>query len=139
MTHLDSPAVARPSLAEQTFWWFHRIVAIYCLMFGTLYWVRLIGVYEGPLWRFDLMPVQWQIAATVLAALYPFAGIGLWMLASWGPVIWMICAATEIVMYAGFPEYFGAKNSVVLSHLFAIALFAAFRVVIYFERRRHRQ
>ena len=81
-----------------------------------LYWIRLIGFYDGPLWRFDLMPVHWQVAAVVLAAFFPFAAIGLWMLASWGPVIWFICAATETVMYLGFPDLFGQRMLIVASH-----------------------
>lgn len=136
MSYLDSPAVSRPSIAEQAFWWMHRVIASYCLMFGTLYWVRLIGLYEGPLWRFDLMPVHWQVAAAILAVLYPFAGIGLWMLASWGPVIWVICALAEAIMYVGFPHLFGAKTAVVLSHLLVASLYAGFRVVLYFQRRK---
>jgi len=136
MPYRESPSVLRPTPAQHAFWWFHRIIAVYCLMFGTLYWIRLIGFYDGALWRFDLMPVHWQIAATVLAALYPFAGIGLWMISSWGPVIWVLCAATEIVMYAGFPHLFGAKYSVVGSHLLVAMLYATFRVVIHFQRIR---
>ena len=83
------------------------MIALYCLLFGVLYWIRLIGIYDGALWRFDLMPVHWRVTTVVLAAFFPFAGIGLWMMASWGPVIWFICAATEAVMYLGFPELFG--------------------------------
>ncbi len=139
MVYRDSPAIARPSVAEQAFWWFHRIIAVYCVMFGTLYWVRLIGVYDGALWRFDLMPVQWQIAATMLAALYPFAGIGLWMLTSWGWVIWLLCAVTEVIMYAGFPQYFGAKYSVVALHVAVALLYVAFRVVLRVQARDVRQ
>lgn len=136
MAYRESPAVMRPSSAQQAFWWFHRIIAVYCLMFGTLYWVRLIGLYEGPLWRFDLMPVHWQIAAAILAALYPFAGIGLWMLTSWGPVIWVLCALTEVVMYAGFPDLFGAKMTVVASHALVAILYAVFRIVLYYQARK---
>jgi hypothetical protein len=138
MAYRDSPAVLRPSAAEQAFWWFHRIIAGYCLLFGALYWIRLIGIYEGSLWRFDLMPVHWQIAAAILAVLYPFAGIGLWMLTSWGPVIWFICAVTETTMYAGFPELFGAKYSVVIAHALVMLLYTTFRVVMILQRRRAR-
>jgi hypothetical protein len=99
-----------PTTAEVTFYWFHRVIAAYCLMFGLLYWIRLIGIYDGPTWRFDLMPVHWQVASVTLAVLFPFAASGLWMLASWGPVIWFLCAAMEGVMYAGFPELFGDKR-----------------------------
>lgn len=129
-------AVARPSTAALTFAWFHRIIAAYCLLFGVLYWIRLIGFYEGPLWRFDLMPVHWQVAAVSLSVLFPFAAIGLWMLASWGPVIWFICAAAETAMYAGFPNYFGQRPIIVMSHVLVALLYAAFRLVLYFQSRR---
>jgi hypothetical protein len=135
MAYRESPAVLRPTPAQQAFWWFHRIIAVYCLMFGTLYWIRMVGLYDGVLWRFDLMPVHWQIAAAALAALYPFAGIGLWMVSSWGPVIWFLCAAGEIVMYAGFPDLYGAKYSVVVSHVLVAILYAAFRLVLHRQRR----
>jgi hypothetical protein len=124
------------SRVETLFAWFQRIVAVYCMMLGMVYWVRLIGYYDQPLWRFDLMPVHWQIAATLLSVFFPFAGAGLWMLASWGPVIWFICAAAEITMFVGFPHLFGRQDVVVASHLFAGCLYLAFRVVLYVQARR---
>jgi len=124
-----------PSLAEQAFVWFQRLVAGYCLLFGVLYWVRLIGVYDGPLWRFDLMPVQWQVAAVTLAVFYPFAAIGLWMLASWGPVIWVICAATETAMYFLFPDLYGHRLLIVSSHLAVAVLYIGFRLLIRWQHR----
>jgi len=87
--------VLQPSTTEVIFAWFQRVIAGYCLLFGILYWIRLIGIYPGELWRFDLMPVHWQVAAATLAVFFPFAAAGLWMLASWGPVIWFICAITR--------------------------------------------
>lgn len=124
-----------PTTAELSFWWFHRVIAAYCLLFGVLYWVRLIGIQDGPDWRFDLMPVHWQVASVTLAALFPFAAIGLWMLASWGPVIWFICAAIEVTMYAGFPELFGEKLAIVVAHACVALLYIAFRVVLYLQKR----
>ena len=124
-----------PSTVDLTFFWFHRMIAVYCLLFGVLYWIRLIGVYDGPLWRFDLMPTHWRVACSVLAVLFPFAAIGLWMLASWGPVIWVICALTETVMYLGFSDMFGHRWLIIASHAFVIALYATFRLLIYFQNR----
>lgn len=124
-----------PSLVEVLFAWFQRVIAAYCLLFGILYWVRLIGFYHAPLWRFDLMPVHWQIAAAVLAVSFPLAAAGLWMLASWGPVIWFICAATEIVMYAGFPKLFGEHRQILFSHAAVTLLYIAFRVLLYRQSR----
>lgn len=123
-----------PSLAEVSFAWFHRIIAVYCLMFGVLYWIRLVGYYPGPLWRFDLMPVHWQVASVTLAALFPFAAIGLWMLASWGPVVWFLCAVLEGAMYWGWPDLFGERHIIVASHAVVAALYIIFRLVIHREK-----
>ena len=124
-----------PNAVERVFVWFQRVIAAYCLMFGVLYWIRLIGLYDGPLWRFDLMPIHWQVAAVTLAVFFPFAAIGLWMLASWGPVIWFICAATETIMYAGFPELYGSRILIVVSHLLVALTYAGLRFLIFWQKR----
>ncbi|EBW1604023.1 hypothetical protein CLF39_27330 [Salmonella enterica subsp. enterica serovar Kottbus] len=103
-------------------------------MFGLLYWVRLVGIYPGDLWRFDLMPTHWQATSVTLAVLFPFAAIGLWMLASWGPVVWFICAVMETAMYWGRPDLFGSRITVVATHLTIAVVYIIFRVVI--ARRR---
>jgi hypothetical protein len=128
----------RISTTALAYQWFHRAVAVYCLLFGLAYWVRLIGFYQGALWRFDLMPPHWQVAAVVLAVLFPFAASGLWMLASWGPVIWFICAAAETVMYAGFPELYGERFPILFAHGLVLLLFLAFRAALFLEDRRRR-
>lgn len=130
--------VAPASVAETVLVWLHRVVAVYCLLFGVLYWIRLIGVYDGLTWRFDTMPIYWQAAGVCLAVFFPFAAIGLWMLASWGPVVWAICAVTEIVMYAGFPEFFGERIGTVAVHLMIAAFYAMLQLVIYLQKRRAR-
>lgn len=135
---VSGQARLQPSTVELTFAWFQRIIALYCLLFGVLYWIRLIGFYPGNLWRFDLMPVEWQVAAVTLAVFFPFAAAGLWMLASWGPVIWFICAVTESAMYAGFPHIFGKRLLIVASHAAVALLYIVFRVVIYLQKRRLR-
>lgn len=125
----------RLSATEAGFEWFQRAMAAYCLLFGVLYWIRLIGLHDGALWRFDLMPVHWQVASVTLAVFFPFASIGLWMFASWGAVIWFICAVTEALMYAGFPDLFGHRHSILIAHALVLLLYATFRIVIHMQRR----
>jgi len=134
--HDDEAMLPVASTAEIAMIWFFRIMAIYCLLFGTLYWIRLSGVFPGANWRFDLMPPYWQVAASSLAVLFPFAAIGLWLTASWGAVIWFACAVAEIVMYVGFPDLFGAKPMIALSHGLVILLYVGFRVAIAWQKRR---
>ena len=71
----------------------------------------------------------------MLAVFFPFAAIGLWMLASWGPVIWFICAVTETVMYVGFPEMFGKHADRRFPRLRRRCSMSAFRIVIPAEQR----
>jgi len=62
---------ARQSPFEIALEFLQRAAALACLVYGVGYWVRLLGFYEGPEWRFDLMPVYWQLAATPLAVMFP--------------------------------------------------------------------
>lgn len=121
------------SATELGYDWLCRALALTCMAIGLAYWVRLIGIYDGALWRFDLMPLHWQVACTVLSVLFPIAATGLWMTVSWGPVIWVIAAVGEIVMYAGFPELFGARPALVAFHIAALAVFAVWRVLLAWE------
>lgn len=132
-------SVLQPALIENVFAAFQRIVAAYCLLFGVFYWIRLIGYFPGPLWRFDTMPVEWQIVSVTLAALYPVAGIGLWMTASWGPVIWFICAAIEIVMYGLMGGVFGSRWMLVTSYILIALLYIGFRAALVWHARQARK
>jgi hypothetical protein len=125
--------------AEFAFEWFCRGIAVCCTIFGLYYWVRLIGLYDGVLWRFDLMPLHWQVAAVVLSVLFPIATTGLWMTVSWGAVIWLAAAATEVGMYGGFPEFYGSRPALVAFHVMTVIIFVALRVLLYFEERRRRE
>ena len=118
--------------------WLCRIAGLALFAMGLLYWVRLIGIFEGPLWRFDLMPVWWRIAAPTLAVLYPVAGIGLWMLASWGMVIWVLVAVVEAVMRLGFPHLFGTDLLPFALNAGGLVLLAVLRTVGLLERRRRK-
>lgn len=128
-----------PSSAEIAFIWLQRAIAIYCLIFGVLYWVKLLGLHSGSLWRFDLMPLHWQVASVGLAVFFPFAAIGLWNAASWGVVVWFICAAAETAMYLFYPHLFGSKLPIVASHLIAFIAFIGMWGWLYVRRRRQRE
>ncbi len=122
----DALRELKPTLAQRGRIWLMRILSLYCLYFGLFYWVRLIGLEDGALWRFDLMPVQWKVASASLAALYPCAAMGLWMGVSWGAVLWIIAAGAEIAMYLWLPHLFGRQQLVVIAHFAGIAVYLAF-------------
>ncbi|MAW89118.1 MAG: hypothetical protein CMJ42_21580 [Phyllobacteriaceae bacterium] len=128
----------KPTRAEQAFVVFMRILAVLSLWYGLTYWLRLVGLEAGSLWRFDLMPVHWQVASVCLAVLYPFAAVGLWLPASWGPVIWFLCATAEIVMHAFYPGLFGQRQLLVFAHAGVLTGLLALRLYIWLEAYRSR-
>ncbi len=133
---LDSVKVPKLSLTETLFGLFLRLVAVSCFWFGLSYWAMLIGFSFGGGARFDLLPVPWRVAATALAVVYPVAALGLWLLVSWGPVIWVVAAGAEAVMFAVYPQIFGAKPLLVAAHAAVAVTFVLFRAAIFYQRAR---
>ncbi len=132
----DSAKGPRPSLTETLFMLFLRLVAVAALWFAVQYWAMLTGLSIEGKGRFDLLPPAWKAAATALAVLFPVAAVGLWLLVSWGRVIWLIAAATEIAMHELYPSIFGINRLLVLMHLAVAALFVLFRLALFIQRRR---
>ncbi len=132
---IDSVALHVTTL-DLSWRWLHRAVAAMGMLFGLVYWSRLIGIDAAAGWRFDLMPVHWQVASVTLAVLYPFAASGLWMISSWGAVIWFLCAAIEVVMHAGFPELFGPRQLLIVLHVAVAVVYCGYRAAFFLRRRR---
>jgi hypothetical protein len=130
----DSVKVPKLSLTETIFGLLLRLVSVSCFWFGLNYWALLIGFsFEGS-GRFDLLPVPWRVAATALAVVYPVAALGLWLLVSWGPVLWVVAAAAEITMFGFYPEIFGRKPMLLIMHGVVAATFVLFRLTILYQR-----
>ena len=124
------------ALARRLIVWLCRLCAVAMFAMGLFCWVRLVGVFDGPLWRFDLMPLQWRMATPALAVLYPVAGVGLWMLTSWGVVVWVVVALAEAFMAFALPAGLAADRAIVLSHVGALSLLLVLRVLGWFLERR---
>ncbi|MBV2142774.1 hypothetical protein KUG47_04575 [Falsochrobactrum sp. TDYN1] len=126
----------QPSGTEWSFVWFIRVIALVALASGVYYWIRLIGINPGILWRFDLMPWQWQTAIVALAVLMPVAATGLWMRAPWGPVLWFVAAIGEIAIYSAFSRYFEYKPITVAFNAVCILVYIIFQVLLFLQKRR---
>ncbi len=127
------------TLTDILFILFLRLVAISCFWFGLQYWAMLVGYSLVGAGRFDLLSLPWKVAATSLAVLFPVASLGLWLTVSWGPVIWVLAAGGQILMYGLLPETFGANRLIILTHGVVALVYLAFRLALWLENRRQRR
>lgn len=135
----DSLTPPKRSLLDIGFMLFLRLVALACLLFGIQYWGHLTGYLLEGRARFDLLNLPWKVAGASLAVLFPVSALGLWLTSSWGPVVWVIAAGGQIVMYTVWPEIFGTNWLIVLMNGAIMAIYAAFRIALALRRRRMRQ
>ncbi|MCI5077112.1 DUF6163 family protein [Oricola sp.] len=126
------------SLIQMLFVWFLRLMATVALFSGLSYWAQLTGLGAADLPRFDELPVHWQVPWVVLAVLLPCAAMGLWMLTSWGIVLWVIASFIEIGVYGVWSESYISRPAVVVGHAAALTLLALILVTMAIQRYRER-
>lgn len=112
------------------------IISIVCLCVGAFYWLRLVGIFPGNFWRFDLMSQQWQLLCCSLAVLYPVSAIGLWMHSRWGVILWLVASITESISLTLYHQIFIFKPIVAFIHFILFVIFFGFQVAIYMKKRR---
>ena len=134
----DSTNTPIRSLTEAVFVLFLRIVALACLWFGLQYWALLVGFSHNGLGRFDLLTAPWRVAATGHAVVFPVAALGLWVAGSWGPVMWLLAAGGQMLMFTVWPEVFGRNPLAVTMHTAVFAVYLLCRVALWIEGR-HKQ
>ncbi|QLF71379.1 hypothetical protein FE840_011140 [Peteryoungia desertarenae] len=135
---LDSTQTPKRSLTEITYVIFLRMVAIACLWFGLQYWGMLVGLTHSGYARFDLLSLPWRTASSTLAVVFPVAALGLWLGGSWGPVIWLIAATGQALMFGVWSNIFGTNAIVLILHASVALVFIAFRLALWFEKRQAR-
>lgn len=115
---------------------FVRFVALVCLAGGVYYWLRLIGFYPGLLWRFDLMPWQWQTICVSLAVLLPVVATGLWIRASWGAVLWVATAVAQALIYTVFARFFEYSPAIAALNIIFLLIYTGFRIGLFMQGKR---
>jgi hypothetical protein len=128
----------RQSVVQTVFVWFLRAMAAVAMFAGLSYWAQLIGLSNDTLPRFDLLPVQWQVPCVVLAVLLPVASMGLWMLTSWGVVLWTVACLIEISIYGVWADSFMSRPQLVIGHVAALSVLLIFILIIAWQRYRDR-
>ncbi len=98
------------------------------MLFGLYQWATIIGVVSANPTAFADLSGPWQFATINLAVAYIVAAVGLWMLASWGVVIWIYATASAIAMHTVFAGTFGLDVVAIIQQLVVIAAYVGLRL-----------
>lgn len=100
--------------------WFLRAMAAVSMIKGLYHWAVIIGIGDGPGTTFETSPIAWQAATMFFAVLDPVAGVGLWLAAAWGGVVWLTTTISMAAIELLFPQIFGGRLIMVVAELAAI-------------------
>ena len=100
--------------------WFLRAMAAVSMIKGLYHWAVIIGIGDGPGSTFETSPIAWQAATMFFAVLDPVAGVGLWLAAAWGGVVWLTTTISMAAIELLFPQIFGGRIVMVIAELGAI-------------------
>ena len=100
-------APPRESRIPQLLELYPRVIAGIVMLLGLRHWAVILGVVKGGGGMFENMSTAWQMATMHLAVVDLVAAVGLWMRVSWGNVVWVYAALSEIALHTIFIRTFG--------------------------------
>lgn len=99
---------------------FFRVLALFQLAKGMVHWGLLLRITDG---FGQPQDVEYLAGNIYFAVLDPVAGVGLWLTSSWGAVLWLLAAVSQIAISIGFPEIFGPLWPLIAFEVVAIGFY----------------
>lgn len=100
-----------------------RVLSVVFIVSGLKRW----GIILGPLapdGSFANLPTELAVATIFFSVADLVAAVGLWLLASWGTVVWLITALTEVVLHSLFRDLFGFDPFLISFHVTSVFIYA---------------
>ena len=110
---------------------FLRVMAAVSLLKGLYHWAVVCGINAPLPSGFDSYPTPYQVATVFFAVIDLVAGVGLWLAAPWGAVVWLTSVISMAAVEILFPQIYGgsmwvvAIEAVLLGAYLWLALMAA--------------
>jgi hypothetical protein len=133
MTNSEQPQTLEPVHADESEGdgkpWSHRLVlflrvmAALSLFKGLYHWAVVCGIGAPFPSGFDAYPAPYQAATIFFAVIDPVAGVGLWLAAPWGAVVWLTSVISMAAVEILFPQIFGGNLWVVAAELLLIGTY----------------
>ncbi|ODN66836.1 DUF6163 family protein [Methylobrevis pamukkalensis] len=107
---------------------FVRLLAVVFLVSGLHDWSVVLSPPGGG--NFFDLPLAQRVATVFFAVCDLVAAVGLWLLASWGAVVWLIAALTEVALHAFFADVFGTAPVTVGFHMVSVVIYTVFTYLV---------
>jgi uncharacterized protein DUF6163 len=108
---------------------FLRVMAGLSLLKGLYHWAVICGVGAPFPSGFDSYPTPYQVATVFFAIIDPVAGVGLWLAAPWGAVVWLTSVISMAAVELLFPQIFGGSVWLVAMELVLLGTYLGLAVM----------
>jgi Family of unknown function (DUF6163) len=102
---------------------FLRVMAGWSLLKGLYHWAIICGINAPFPSGFEAYPVPYQVATVFFAIIDLVAGVGLWLAAPWGAVVWLTSVISMIAIEGLFPQIYGASILIIFFELTVLATY----------------
>ena len=135
MTYRDQPQTLEPVHADEaeagqpqwTYWLgiFLRVMAVVSLCKGLFHWAVICGIGAPFASGFDAYSTSYQVATVFFAVIDLVAGVGLWLAAPWGAVVWLTSVISMAAVEMLFPQVFSGSVFIIVVEIALLATYIA--------------
>lgn len=102
---------------------FLRVMAALSLGKGLYHWGIICGIGAPFATGFDSYSTPYQVATVFFAVIDLVAGVGLWLAAAWGAVVWLTSVISMAAVEMLFPQIFGGSVWVVVVEVLLLGVY----------------
>jgi hypothetical protein len=102
---------------------FLRVMAAVSLAKGLYHWAVVCGINAPSPSGFDSYSTPYQVATVFFAVIDLVAGVGLWLAAPWGAVVWLTSVISMAAVEILFPQIYGGHLWVVAVELLLLGAY----------------
>src|SRR5436189_4265872 len=104
---------------------FLRAMAGVSLCKGLYHWAVICGIGAPLPSGFDSYSTPYQVATVFFGVIDLVAGVGLWLAAPWGAVVWLTSVISLAAVEILFPQIFGGSLVIIVVELMLLGAYLA--------------
>ena len=102
---------------------FLRVMAGVSLCKGLYHWAVICGIGAPLASGFDSYSTPYQVATVFFAVIDLVAGVGLWLAAPWGAVVWLTSVISMAAVELLFPRIYGGNIWIIVAEVVMLGLY----------------